>query len=522
MRSPASRAFRRPARARWALPVTALLLAWALVAIPVAGLVFVNSSRTTVLAGHEAVVRPTFDGWAEIGLGPLLPGFRYPTTSRIGADITLGKTTLTSYDDLIARYALLAGRPQGQIVKVESVVTEMAVAAVLTGALAGLAAPGLWWLVGARRRREIARSRRDLALVAGVAVALLAAGVGVWVRPWDRADGYGSTSWQPIAAALPDVAIPPEARPLQVDAGLLTRGTERLVESAIDSYRKSSGFYSEAAEAATGLVDEVRAPGEGESVAVLVSDRHDNILMDPVARAVADAAGATWLLDAGDDTSTGSSWEAFSLESLTEAFSDYEHRFFVAGNHDHGSFLTDQADELGFTVLSGEVVEGPDDVRLLGVGDPRSSALGSWRDETGLSFEEVQARLADAACAADDAGERVSTVLVHDADLAGPALERGCVDLVLAGHLHVVVGPDPVTAEDGGVGYSYTSGTTGGAAYAIAIGTKPRRDATVSLVTYRDGRPVGVQWVSLSSIGRFTVGPFMPIQLERLSPADDG
>ena len=46
--------------------------------------------------------------------------------------------------------------------------------------------------------------------------------------------------------------------------------------------------------------------------------------MDPVARAIADQGGATFLLDAGDDTSTGGSWEAFSLESLDQAFDDYD------------------------------------------------------------------------------------------------------------------------------------------------------------------------------------------------------
>ena len=73
---------------------------------------------------------------------------------------------------------------------------------------------------------------------------------------------------------------------------------------------------------------------------------------------------------------------------------------------------------------------------------------------------------------------------------------------MLAGHLHVVVGPERVVGENGQIGYRFTTGTTGGAAYAIAIGTKPRRDATVTLVTYRDGRPVGLQWVSLSPLGR--------------------
>ena len=175
---------------------------------------------------------------------------------------------------------------------------------------------------------------------------------------------------------------------------------------------------------------------------MLVSDRHDNIGMDPVARAVADLGGATVLLDAGDDTSTGSSWEAFSLESLDEAFSSFEERYLVTGNHDHGSFVAGQAADLGFTVMDAEVVEAADDIRLLGVADPRSSGLGSWREETGLSFDDVGERLADAACAADADGERVGTLLVHDANLGREALARGCTDLVVGGHLHDIVGPD--------------------------------------------------------------------------------
>ena len=49
------------------------------------------------------------------------------------------------------------------------------------------------------------------------------------------------------------------------------------------------------------------SPQEGETVVALVSDRHDNIGMDGVARAIADAGGATAVFDAGDDTSTGQS-----------------------------------------------------------------------------------------------------------------------------------------------------------------------------------------------------------------------
>lgn len=505
-------------RSTWFRRGLASLLAlavWALVALPVAVLVLVNSSRTTTVAGHEAVVSPTLGGWAVLDLGPLLPNLRYPTGSTLGADIDLGKTTLGSYEELVQRYAFLAASPDGQIRKVEGALVEMVLAAGVAGALAGLVAPLVWLLLGARRRREIADhpwSTATAGLAAALAVTMLAA---LATRPWDQsARGFGDTAWQPLAEALPDVRIPEEAAPLEVDSGLLTQGTQRLVESALNSYRTSSNFYGAAAEEAVALAEQLRQPEEDETVALLVSDRHDNIGMDPVARAVGDAAGASMLLVGGDDTSTGSEWEAFSLESLDAAFADYEHRFYVAGNHDHGDFVTEQAADLGFTTLNGEVVEGPDGIRLLGVDDPRSSGLGNWKDEQGLSFSEVEERVGDAACAADEDGERVNTILVHDANLGRTALQRGCADLVVGGHLHVVRGPDPVEGPEGQVGYSYTNASTGGAAYAIAIGTKPRRDAVMSLVTYRDSEPVGVQWVRLSPLGDWTVGPWTELARE--------
>ena len=500
-------------RARRLLPALVGVLVWLVVAVPVAGVVFANSARTTVIASHEALVRPSFDGWASVDLGPFLPSFRYPSPSRVGASIEMGKTSLTSYDALVQRYAFIAAQPESQIRKVGDTIREMALDAALVGALTGLAPIGLWLLLGRRRRRELldaVRASHHTAAVTAAGTALAATvGVIVVTHPWDGAGSRLSIrSWEPIGAALPEVPIPAEARPLQVDAGLLTEGTKRLVESAMDSYRISSRFYADAAAEAALLAGRLHQPRKSETVAVLVADRHDNIGMDPVARAIADAGHATILLDAGDDTSTGSSWETFSLESLDQAFKGVRKRFFVAGNHDHGNLVTAQAASLGFEALDGHVVEGPDGIRLLGVDDPRSSGLGNWRDETGLSFDEVADRLADTACAADADGQRVSTLLVHDANLGAPALDRGCVDLVAAGHLHVIVGPDPVRGTNGRVGYSFTTGSTGGAAYAIAIGTKPRRDAVVTLLTYRDGRPVGLQWVSLSPLGGFTVGSY--------------
>ena len=480
----------RPTRRRVLLGLLGLAV-WAAIALPTALVTFLDSSRQTVVAGHEAVVSPTLDGWAVVHLGPFLPGLRHPTPGPVGVSVELGRTPLTSYGELGQRYAFIAAQPEGQIAKVGDLVRDMAIEAAVVGTLAGLVPVGVWLLLGARRRRELVATRRRTA--ATIAVGGLVVGVAavVLLRPWQ---GSATTpeSWSPLATALPaGVSLPAEAAQVEIEGGLLSSSTRRLVESAIDSYRTGLEFYQQAVDDLASVAEQVHRPEEGETVAVLVSDRHDNIGMDPVARAVADVGGATVLLDAGDDTSTGSSWEAFSLESLDEAFASFDERYLVTGNHDHGSFVAGQAADLGFTVMDAEVVEAADGIRLLGVADPRSSGLGNWREETGLSFDDVGQRLADTACAADEDGERVGTLLVHDANLGRETLARGCTDLVVAGHLHDTIGPERVVGENGRVGHRFTTGTTGGAAYAVALGTKPRREATVSLLTYRDGDPWG-------------------------------
>ena len=114
--------------------------------------------------------------------------------------------------------------------------------------------------------------------------------------------------------------IPEELDGVEVRGDVTTSQTRRLVESAVGTYDEGKTFYRDAAEAAADL--DLRQPEEGETVVLLISDRHDNIGMDRVARAVGDAAGAEAVFDAGDDTSTGSTWEAFSLDSLDATFDD--------------------------------------------------------------------------------------------------------------------------------------------------------------------------------------------------------
>ncbi len=489
------------------------LAVWLLVTLAVGLAIFLQSSRTLVLATHDAELRPSLDGYVVLHTGPVLPDVRQPSTGRLGVDVTLGKTDAASLDELLERYAAIASAPEGQVAKVRDALAGMVVSALARGAVVGLAPIGLWLLVGRRRRQELFHQVRRLRLLeVGLVIAV---GAVLWWQPWERVEAgvAAGQRWMPLSEFLgPEVSLPDEVADLEVRGDVTTDQTRRLIASAISTYDRSKTFYQEAAADAQDL--DLRQPGDDETVVLLIADRHDNIGMDNVARAVGDAGGASVVFDAGDDTSVGRTWETFSLDSVTAAFDGYE-RFGVAGNHDHGPFVSAYLAAHGWTMLDGSPVTGPADIRLLGVDDPRSSGLGNWRDETGLSFDEVGSRLADAACEAQDRGERVSTILVHDANLGGEAVARGCTDLVVGGHTHVQAGPDRVIGEDDAVGFTYTTGTTGGAAYAIALGSKPRRPAGMTLLTYRDGRPVGVQTVTLQTTGVFEVDDFVA-----LSPAD--
>ncbi len=477
--------------------------------LSVAAFLFITSSRTVVVVGHDTVVRPTIARDAVIQTGPILPDFRIRDVGPVGVTLSLGKTQVGSVEELVDRYAFIAGDPDAQIAKVQGVVVDMAVAAAIRGLAVGLLPIVVSLLLGRHRRGQLLRgvgTRQGLLAL----VLLLALPILVW-QPWESPaeTQKDQGTWESLEDYVgPEAVLPQEVRDVEIRTNAVTSGSRRLVLSALGTYSTSKDFYSDAAAGAADL--ELREPEEGETVALLVSDRHDNIGMDRVARAVGEAAGATVVLGAGDDTSTGQPWEAFSLDSLAEAFDDWD-RFAVAGNHDHGDFVSSYLADLGWTMLDGEVIDAPWGGSLLGVDDPRSSGLGSWRDETGLSFSEVEDRLADTACAAMDDGDRVSTVLVHDANLGREALARGCVDLVVGGHTHVQAGPDAVEVEEGTVGYRWTNGTTGGAAYAIALGSKPRRNADVSLITYEAGRPTGLQWVRLRTDGSWRVGDWEPI-----------
>ena len=494
-----------------------LVAVWILLTGALWGAFFVRSEAGMVVAGHDAVVRPTLDHQVRIETGPYLPDLRMPSDGRIGVRIAMGKTTAQSTNELIERYALIAGNPDVEVRAVAREVKALALDAALRSGLVALVPVLGWVLLGRERRHQLRRpSRRGLAVTAGV---VLFATFVAW-QPWrPHSPRLESGDWITLQEAVPDVTVPADLRRVEVQGNVLTQNTETLIRDAFGYYDRSTAFYRGLVDLAPEIADRLHRPTEGQTVAVLVSDRHDNIGMDPVVRTVADLAGATAVIDAGDDTSAGQEWEAFSLESLDDAFSDFDDRIVVTGNHDHGGFVADHLERRGWTHLDHSVAE-KFGVRFFGVDDPRSSGLGAFIPVDGPTFGEEKETLADEVCELDEKGERVATLVVHDANMGRTALDRGCVDLIVAGHTHVQVGPEQVLGDNGRTGWTFTNGTTGGAAFAVAVGGKLRREAQFTFVTYADGVPVGLQPVKVSTNGVFTVDPYIDLGIDpEVSPA---
>ncbi|HWT55912.1 MAG TPA: hypothetical protein VN031_02685 [Candidatus Microsaccharimonas sp.] len=487
--------------------------AWALSGAAIAGVTLANESRDTTIASHEAVVTVTHDDFATVDGGAAFPSLRYPLRSPldIGVHIDLGPTEATSGEELIARYGAIASQPSGEIEKVSGLAKDMLLEAGVYGGIGGLAVPGIWMLVGPRRRKELRdnlQNRAQSHLAVGTLVITAGGLVGAPVAAMHTSNHVSQPPvWQPIVNVLPGIDIPKIAQKVSVESNFLTDEGANLLRGGLVAFQKSQPFYESLTEKAHQLAPLLHQPEPDETVVLFVADRHDNLDVDPVDTAIGEAGGATVLADGGDDTSSGQPWESFSLDSLISQSKPFKHRLAVSGNHDHGTFVSDYLAKHGFETMNGKVVTAAG-IRFLGLPDPKSSGFVNSASFASETLDQQSKALADIACRADQAGERISTLLVHEAGAGQEALARGCVDLVLGGHLHRYIGPTEVVGENGKVGYSYTTTTAGGAAFAISLGPL-RRDAGVTLVTYRDGVPVGLQKITVTASGEVVPSKFI-------------
>ena len=502
-------------RHRW-VPVASCVLVSLLVGGAVGVVGFLTDSRPVTVGAHSGRVGPTTDGWATLDLGGLLPALRVDAglPLSLGVRLSVTATEVSSLDQVVQSDAIIASQPAGEIGKVRRELVSMAWVHAARGAgvavVTGLLLTVVWQRTGPQRLARLkagvghaVHSPREVFRPASLAVAALTslALVGIALPAMTR-EPRSPVSWRPLTEFFPEAASVPGLVGVQVADGAEVRGAATLIQGAIDTYRASLDFYADLAGAAGRIEGQLRQPEGEEVVALLVADRHDNIGMDATITAIAREGSASLIIDAGDDTSSGASWETFSIDSLAEAAEDAGGLDVVAvpGNHDQGRSVDVRMRERDFTVLDSEPVEVAG-IRFLGDSDPRSSGYTPNRENGPETVGEQADRLADVAC---DDGD-VSTMLVHDPNSGLEAAERGCVELVLSGHLHRQVGPEAVEADDGSVATTFTNGTTGGAAFAIALGSKLRRPAQMTLVTYDDGHPVGLQPVDITTGGTFEV-----------------
>jgi predicted MPP superfamily phosphohydrolase len=197
----------------------------------------------------------------------------------------------------------------------------------------------------------------------------------------------------------------------------------------------------------------------------------------------------------------------FSINSLAQHFKDFK-VVSVAGNHDAGGFIEEAMRKNKFTVLDSKPVE-VDGIRFLGDSDPTKTGLGSADTPGDETTTQQSARLAEIACS-QPKKDPISTFVVHDPASFQDTATRGCADLLLSGHLHRQVGPETKILEGRAV-TTFTNSTTGGAAYAFALGYTLRRPGEVTLITYVQGKPVGLQTVTVELTGQITVGTYRPI-----------
>jgi len=497
------------------LKILLLVVLGVAVALPTAYSTFIHSERSIVIGAHDATVQPNVDGYARIDFGTLIPQIRLPSEAPLGlgVDIRLGDSEVSELNQLIARDAVIASQPQGEIAAVRSTIVSMLLDATLRGLgaalIAVIAVVLAWRAVGGARRRAIwsaARSPSRRQVLGAASVGVVTLGALVLVAAPERPRSVDA-AWVPIDSVFPLLPSDPVLDQVEIVQGASTSGSKALVEGALETYRTSVSFYGRLEETARTTV--VRTPADGETTALVVTDRHDNIGMDPVARAIADQAGASMLIDLGDDTSNGASWESFSINSLAREFRDLD-VVAVAGNHDTGPSVRRQMEDKGFTVLDGEAVT-VDGIRFIGSSDPRSSGLtAGYSGSPQANSAAIRAqdeKLTTATC--EDGG--VDVIAVHSPSSAKRAAATGCADLVLSGHLHRQVGPDVVAGTNGRSTTTLTTASTGGAVYAFALGSKLRRTAQVTIVTFADGRPVGLQPVSFEPGGTITVADYLPL-----------
>lgn len=457
-------------------------------------------TEETTIGTHEGTVALTLDGHATARNIPILGSdLRIPIEAPGPAGIRFTITNTPDLESALQQDALIAAQPAGE----KENIKEVAIDLVERSALGGLAI-GTVGIGGIYLRRRFNRSfKGEVGLVMATAGILTTAGLLAWQG---SLTGPDNTDWSPLSRQVPVLSQlqSPLVNTLEISNGTLESGAAQIINSGVNAYQTSNNFYGPLKEQAAALGPQLHQPTPDQKVAVIISDRHDNTNMDPVVRAAADAAGATIVLDAGDDLGVSQSWEMFSLNSLFATFKDYEYKFVAQGNHDWAKFVTGAFEKADWTVLSGEAVPFIDGTKIIGGGDPRRSTVGDIpATPDDKTLQEVSDELRAEACE-----DNIAVALVHSPGIAKEILGTGCVPLGVAGHTHKL--KQELVSTPNGEAFVFTNGATGGPSGLLPIGLWQtlHTDATIGLATFEQGMPVGIQSVTFKKTGTVVVGEY--------------
>ncbi len=463
-------------------------------------------TEETTVGTHEGTMALTLDGHATARNIPVLGSdLRMPVEAPLHFGVRFDIAKTPDLQSALQKDALIAAQPAGEKENIKEVVTDL----VRYSALGGLAI-GTFGISGVYLRRRYHRSvPGELGTV--VATAGILASIGLLAVPGSLT-GQHNTDWSPLAKQVPVLSQlqNPLVNTLEISNGDLEAGAAQLINSGVAAYETSNAFYGPLAEKAAALGPLLHQPTESQKVAVIISDRHDNTNMDPIVRAAADAAGATIVLDAGDDLGLSQEWEMFSLNSLFATFKDYEHKYVAMGNHDWASFVPKAFKDADWTVLSGEAASFIDGTKIIGNKDPRRSTVADLPPEPGdKTMAQLAQELQDNACEDD-----IAVALVHSPSAAKSAIQSGCIPLAVAGHTHKLNYERVLTPS--GEAFVFTNGATGGPNGLLPIGLWQRlhTDATIGFATFEEGRPVGIQSVTFKKSGGIAVDDYQPLSQE--------
>ena len=220
-----------------------------------------------------------------LDMGRSCPTSGPPSDGPVGVELVRwARPTATTTAELAQRYAAIAGHPEAEEARVDG-----AVAATRPDAALRRRSASAWCrsAVAAGRTAPSRRAASALAPAAAPVAAGARRGAGrsrSGAQPWDGRRGdqeADARSWLPLGTASADgPAAARRPHGWQIQGGLrrppAPAGCSAACSTPTTAARSSTARRSRPA----ADTDELHQPGEDETVAVLVSDRHDNIGMD--------------------------------------------------------------------------------------------------------------------------------------------------------------------------------------------------------------------------------------------------